>query len=468
MRRRPTYILLSLVILIPCFWHERIQAGDLGSHLYNAWLAQLVDAGRAPGLIAVSQHTNVLFDYLLKWLLNAFGANIAQHVAVPLAVLVFVWGAFAFVSRISQRQPWHLLPVIAMLAYGWVFRMGLFNFYISLGLCFWLMWLVWDEQPRHLAMAIPIAALAFIAHGLPVMWTLALLAYRWISARLNPRQRIGMLAAGLAAIVVARVVLQSMWKTLWFSTQFTALVAIDQLWTYDGKYVLAAVGLLVCWGLLLAGWIRAKGPLAVLSGIPFQICALTAVGIVVIPDWIRIPGYNHALVFLAERMSLALGVCICALTGAAAVRKPVRVALPVIALMFFAFSYKDEGALNELEGRMETLVARLPAGQRVVTGVMDLSVATNPTTHMIDRICLGRCYSYGNYEPSSGQFRIRVAGVSPLVVSRDADANGLQNGTYVVQARDLPLYEVVADPNGRLGIRELQAGQHSDITPWNW
>jgi hypothetical protein len=150
------------------------------------------------------------------------------------------------------------------------------------------------------------------------------------------------------------------------------------------------------------------------------------------------------------------------------VRKVVLYAIPAIALVFFAYSYADEGALNGLEERMEELVSRLPAGQRVVTAVMDLQVATNPTTHMIDRVCLGRCYSYGNYEPSSGQFRVRLRGVSPLVVATDADANALQNGTYVVKAGDLPLYQVIADPSGNLGIRELRLGQHSEITPWNW
>ncbi len=31
-------IAISAGLLIPCFWHRRIEAGDLGSHVYNAWL----------------------------------------------------------------------------------------------------------------------------------------------------------------------------------------------------------------------------------------------------------------------------------------------------------------------------------------------------------------------------------------------------------------------------------------------
>src|SRR4051812_36876130 len=31
-------VVLSLCVLIPCFWQPHIQATDLPSHLYNAWL----------------------------------------------------------------------------------------------------------------------------------------------------------------------------------------------------------------------------------------------------------------------------------------------------------------------------------------------------------------------------------------------------------------------------------------------
>jgi hypothetical protein len=55
----------SLLLLVPCFWQPRIQAGDLSSHLYNAWLAQLIERGQAPGLTLARQSNNVLFDLML-------------------------------------------------------------------------------------------------------------------------------------------------------------------------------------------------------------------------------------------------------------------------------------------------------------------------------------------------------------------------------------------------------------------
>src|ERR1700679_255382 len=56
------YALASLLVLLPCYWQARIQAGDLSSHIYNSWLAQLIDAGNLPGLVLAPQATNILFN----------------------------------------------------------------------------------------------------------------------------------------------------------------------------------------------------------------------------------------------------------------------------------------------------------------------------------------------------------------------------------------------------------------------
>src|SRR5205823_13849137 len=85
-RTRLTYLIASLFLLIPCYWQPRLQAGDLSSHVYNAWLAQLIESGRADGLMIVRQTTNVLFDLLLSGCFRLFGADWAQRIAVSVAV----------------------------------------------------------------------------------------------------------------------------------------------------------------------------------------------------------------------------------------------------------------------------------------------------------------------------------------------------------------------------------------------
>src|SRR3984885_8764157 len=150
------YALASLLVLLPCYWQARIQAGDLSSHVYNSWLGPLIDAGKLPGLVLAHPATNILFNQILSGLCRTLGPDLAQRIAVSLAVLVFVWGAFAFVSAASGRRAWSVLPCIAMLAYGWVFHMGFFDFYLGLGLSFWGLALAWNLQPKRMAAALAV------------------------------------------------------------------------------------------------------------------------------------------------------------------------------------------------------------------------------------------------------------------------------------------------------------------------
>src|ERR1700738_560226 len=134
---------VSACLLIACFWHQRIEAGDLGSHVYNAWLAQLIEKGQAPGLYLVRQWNNVLFDWILLHVANVVGFGAAEKIAVSACVFIFFWGVFAFVAAASGRPPWFLAPSIAMLAYGYSFNMGFLNYYLSVGLACFSLALLW-------------------------------------------------------------------------------------------------------------------------------------------------------------------------------------------------------------------------------------------------------------------------------------------------------------------------------------
>src|ERR1700733_9015555 len=122
LKAHPLRILaISAAVLTPCFWHRHIEAGDLASHTYNAWLAQLIARGQAPGLWLARQWNNVLFDVTLSGLGNLIGLRAAEKIAVSMAVLIFFWGAFALISAISQRVSWFVLPLLAIATYGWTF-----------------------------------------------------------------------------------------------------------------------------------------------------------------------------------------------------------------------------------------------------------------------------------------------------------------------------------------------------------
>jgi len=85
---------------------------------------------------------------------------------------------------------------------------------------------------------------------------------------------------------------------------------------------------------------------------------------------------------------------------------------------------------------------------------------------MIDRVCVGRCFSYANYEPSTAAFRIRSVAQNPFVASTYDDSFQLQTGSYVVKERDLPIYQVNVDQAGQVVIRSLKAGNPCGSTSW--
>ncbi|MGA2591355.1 MAG: hypothetical protein ABSH32_15655, partial [Bryobacteraceae bacterium] len=247
-RKTPPWSLyppVSLVVLAPCFWQRRIQAGDLSSHIYNAWLAQLIEQGKASGLTLVRQTHNVLFDILLSALMRMFSPGPAQRIAVSAAVLVFFWGAFAFVWTASRHEaPWAWTPCLAMLAYGWVFHMGLFNFYISLGLAFWALALAqrWRDRsdPWRWPAVGMLLAVAYVAHPMPVVWALAVLVYTAVARAMAPRYRIVLAGGALAGLALLGALLKTVFHCQWAAGQALSFTGADQLWVFGERYLLLA------------------------------------------------------------------------------------------------------------------------------------------------------------------------------------------------------------------------------------
>jgi len=368
---------------------------------------------------------------------------------------------------VAARRPWHLLPCIGMLAYGWVYHMGFFNFYLSLGLCFWGLSLVWDWSARRLAMATPVFVAAYVAHALPVVWAACLVGYLLIARNLSPRLRVYLVAASLIAMVLLHAVIGRTMVTQWSLQQIDLSTGVDQVWVFDSKYYVVMVGLVVVWGLLFLNVIHLSGARQVVSGIPFQLCTISAAGVFILPTAVLLPGFQHSLAFIAERMSLGVGVCVCALLGAARPKRLEMYALALVTMVFFGFLYRDERALNSFEDRMQDTVAKLAPGRRVISAVQDSGLRVNALAHMIDRVCIGHCYSYANYEPSTAQFRIRAKARNPYVAYSYEQSWELQMGVYVVRESDLPLYQVDLDENGKMVVKELRAGMPCGSTEWD-
>ena len=476
-RRREAALaaLVSALVVLPCWWQPLVQAGDFSSHVYNAWLAKEIEADRLPGLWLTSQRTNVLFDLLLGELTGLLGWRLGENAAASVLVLVFVWGAFALASAMSGRRAWPVLPSIAMLAYGWVFHVGFANFYLALGLCLWALALAWRGDIRQLALAVALLALAATAHLLPVTWAVSAAVYATAARALEARGRIVLGAAAIISIFVARLLLMTRFPTLWALEQAFGLTGTDQVWVYSAKYFVVSFFLLLFWTLLLLRRVEAEGGRPVLLGIPFQVYMLTAAVVVLIPTRVDLPQYEHALVYISHRMSLAAAVALVVCLAGARPSKWQLAGLTTLAALFFSFQFVDARALNELENRMTEAVRKLPPRQRVISALCDDSSRIDPLVHMVDRVCAGRCFSYANYEASTTQFRVRAQAGNGVVVTDYGDSWSMQRGDYEVRSSDLPLFEIsfCAENSQELCVRELEAGRKTgrtcgQVTPAWW
>ncbi|MFN0168784.1 MAG: hypothetical protein ACKV22_20355 [Bryobacteraceae bacterium] len=455
----PRTVFISLALLLPCFWNPRIQAGDLSSHLYNAWLGLETLAGRAPGLALVFPSTNVLFDRLLLWLMQVGGPLFAERIAVPFAVLLLFWSGVAWIRAATGLVPWFLMPCLAMLAYGWTFHMGFFNFYLATGMAFLALALAWKPSPARLLAAALVLVAGYPAHAIPVLWAAAVLVYVFV-ARKVPEARTPWLAAGaIAAVGLVRLVLDSRYRTMTTSQQVLEMTATDQVWVYGLKYLAVSILLAAFWGFLLLRLSHLRGERALIRSLPFQLCLVMSVALYLFPTRIEIPSYRMALTFITERMTLPFGFLVCLLLVEAKPLQWQKWTFAGLCALFFSFVYADTRALDRWEAEVRRAVEYVPRGQRLVSAIHDPVSRTLVWPHALERACIGRCYSYQNYEPGSAAFQVQSRRENGIVLHSPADAARVTSGAYIVRESDLPVSQLLPCGAGRLCVVPLRAGE---------
>src|SRR5438105_14994579 len=93
---------VSALLLIPCVWQPRVGIGDFPSHLYNAWLATLIEQGKLPGMVLAHLKTNVLVDLALVWLLKHCSVTVTERVVLGGSVVIFFWGVFLLARAVRD------------------------------------------------------------------------------------------------------------------------------------------------------------------------------------------------------------------------------------------------------------------------------------------------------------------------------------------------------------------------------
>jgi hypothetical protein len=454
-------LLVSLLILVPCFWQKRIQATDLSSHVYNAWLASLAEQGRTPGVYVARQWSNVAFDVGLEWLLVRVGASAAQRIMVSVAVLIFFWGAIMLASVVSGKNWWFTIPWVAVLTYGVVFHMGFFNFYLSLGICFWYLALVWKRGMQRLLLATPLLLLAWTAHPLPVVWAIGMLLYVRIARRLRGLQTLWLLGAAIVLLVAIREILMKLFAGFWSWKQIYFVTGINQPVFFNPAYT-PIFGLFLLAGLIsLRTFVKQHGMTGATKSIPLQLFMLNAAAVFVLPSVIEFPRYAIPFSYITDRLSLTAGVMACAFLALAPVKRGQKLLLVLAGVAFFCLVFMDTWKLNRVEDSVHQLVAQLPPGARVLGYFPTRNRHISPALHTLDRACIDHCFSYGNYEPMSRQFRVRAVPGNAFVIADFKDEHAVDTGQYVVQPRDLPVYliSLCGQMRDHVCSKPLQAGE---------
>ncbi len=437
---------ISALVLIPCLWHRRIAAGDLASHMYNAWLAQLIERGQVTGLWLDTRWNNVLFDLLVSGLAKLFSLQVTEKIAVSVCVLIFFWGAFALVSAASKRAPWFLVPLVAMVAYGYTFHMGFFNYYLSLGLAFFGIAIFWRGKKWERLIPLALAPLILLAHPLGLAWMAGAITYIAIAEAIPARHQLWLLLLAAAALVLIHFDFWRHYEIMAQAKQFYFFNGADQLLLFGPRYDIPRISLICFAVAALAVDIYAKfrdrGNFAKYA-IPAELYVLLILAAWLLPDAIRFrPGNSAVLALLTERLTSVSAVVFCCVLAVMRPRWWHLVGFTVIAAVFFAFVYQDTKIVNQMEERAAQLERTLPRDSRVLATIKPPQPGSRVSIqHIADRACIGYCFSYGNYEPSS-EFRVRALPGNPYVMSDYDLVVDMEDGTYEVQPEDLPAYQL--------------------------
>jgi hypothetical protein len=315
----PRLAAISAALTIPCFWHRRIVASDLGSHLYNAWLAQLISRDEVTDMHLAHQWTNVLFDYMLGAAGTFVSLHTAERIVVPICVLIFFWGAFALVCGATKRAPWFITPFLALAAYGWTFHLGLFNYYLSIGLSFFGIAIFWRGKGWERLLPLALVPLILLAHPLGLVWMFAACAYVGIAELLPVPLQWLLFLVGAGVVysirffILHRYGVQDSLGSIWKYN------GADQVVLFGDRYdllktlvIVATLGMLAIDAVLRA---RRHISWKVLL-IPLQLYLVIEFAVQMLPSGVTISSDLAAVAILTERLTSVAAVIACCLLGA--------------------------------------------------------------------------------------------------------------------------------------------------------
>jgi hypothetical protein len=344
-------------------------------------------------------------------------------------------------------------------------QQGFINYYLALGLSFFALAILWRGIGKERVAAFVFVPLIFLAHPLGLVWLGGGAAYILAAERLR-RYRIFLFSAAALLGVSIGLYVQHRYFVYRSNKSLYLYNGADQIVLYSRAYELIALGIFVFVLVALASevWKR-RTDLEFLKtgGILLQLYLILQCLVLVLPFGVYLPGYSAPLTFLPHRLTTLSAVLVCCLLGLIKPRQWHSVSYAAAAAVFFLLLYRDTGIVSNMEGQSDRLVANLPFGRRVLFTIPDHGSRLK-IGHFVDRSCIDHCFSYGNYEPSTGQFRIRAMPGNGAVMTQVPDVWRMENGVYEVTSNDLPADEIYqcGEKGRQVCLRSLEAGEKNN------
>jgi hypothetical protein len=355
-----------------------------------------------------------------------------------------------------------------MLTYGYSFNMGFLNYYLSLGLASFSLALLWRGRGLERLLGFLIVPLILLAHPIGFLWLAGMALYLLLWTKLPRWWNLLAPAFALAALFVLHWYLahQSVFPVDWVHDPFYLMTGADQLTLYGQRYAILGWAALA-FGVLcfLVDVVSRRRDTSFWQSLrlPAEFYLVAVVAVALLPENLRPSISGGWIGLLASRLTAIAAIFGLCLMSCLKPRKWHLAGFGACAIVFFAFLYQDTLVLNRMESNADALVSRLPFGTRIIATIWaSPGSRVSFIGHIADRACIGHCFSFANYEPSSGQFRIRAHPGSPVVSASDDDTEDMQAGVYDVEDEDLPLMQIYQCDDKdltKLCIRDLASGE---------
>jgi len=356
--------------------------------------------------------------------------------------------------------------MLTMFAYGAMYWLGFTNYMMGCG-CGFLALGFSNSKFRHVRwLAILMLAVTFLMHLFVFAWTMGAAVILIAIPRLPEAMRRRAYLASMALSLLPLPFLHRMTVNLWELDQSKSILGSDQVHVFgDGSYAVLVIVNLILFSLLLSNRDQLR---RVLASPLAWLYMMNAVFIFTVPHALTWPAGGTVaatglpplsmLSFLTERFAFLQCVLLTALMANMSWEKWQKAAITAALCLHCMMAYQTAEKIRWAEYKLEETIAPLPQGAKVIVDMSFPDLRVPVAHHLVDTVCLGRCYDFADYEPSIGHFRIHANPANKVVMWRREDVVSVDSVIYSARPEDLPVYLISPCRTG-LCVHSMRPGE---------